>query len=229
MEPGVHQHAPRAGVVEEEPADRRVHQLVAADTQPQGPEPAEPPVVPMEPGRGQELGREHRMQPDGGRAGRPPGSGSSAGSAVAVTIDGARYPGNGSQVGSAADDVPDLRPDGLLESQVVVVTGGGSGLGRATAIELTALGATCRRRAPPRSRSRRPRPCARTAAASRSGATSATRTRSPRSWTRGARAPRADRHAREQRGGQYMSPAEDITPEGLPDGGRAEPRGHLAR
>src|SRR3954464_7082128 len=31
---------------------------------------------------------------------------------------------------------------GLLEGQVVVVTGGGSGLGRATAQELTACGAT---------------------------------------------------------------------------------------
>ena len=32
--------------------------------------------------------------------------------------------------------------DGLLDGQVAVVTGGGSGLGRATALELTALGAT---------------------------------------------------------------------------------------
>src|SRR5258706_5780791 len=31
---------------------------------------------------------------------------------------------------------------GLLEGQVVVVRGGGSGLGRATAVELTACGAT---------------------------------------------------------------------------------------
>src|SRR5215475_5380147 len=34
-----------------------------------------------------------------------------------------------------------FRP-GLLEGQVIVVTGGGSGLGRATAVELNSLGAT---------------------------------------------------------------------------------------
>src|SRR4051812_23365570 len=64
----------------------------------------------------------------------PPGSGRTAGcGSAAVAI-------------RAHDSLPARMPSqvfaqGLLDGQVVVVTGGGSGLGRATAVELAACGA----------------------------------------------------------------------------------------
>src|SRR4051794_9821637 len=66
---------------------------------------------------------------------RPSGSGRTAGcGSAAVAI-------------RAHDSLPARMPSqvfaqGLLDGQVVVVTGGGSGLGRATAVELAACGAT---------------------------------------------------------------------------------------
>src|SRR4051795_8230872 len=65
----------------------------------------------------------------------PPGSGSTAGwGSAAVAI-------------RAHDSLPARMPSqvfaqGVLDGQVVVVPGGGSGLGRATAVELAACGAT---------------------------------------------------------------------------------------
>src|SRR4051812_8643575 len=65
----------------------------------------------------------------------PPGSGRTAGCGSAAVAMGAH------------DSLPARMPSqvfaqGLLDGQVVVVTGGGSGLGRATAVELAACGAT---------------------------------------------------------------------------------------
>jgi NAD(P)-dependent dehydrogenase (short-subunit alcohol dehydrogenase family) len=104
---------------------------------------------------------------------------------------------------------------GLLDDQVAIVSGGGSGLGRASALELAALGArvvVCGRRS---------EPLEETAAAADGGRVE----------------PRAcdireedqvealvdgvlERHGRidllvNNAGGQYMSPAEDITPKGF--------------
>src|SRR6059058_6223322 len=64
----------------------------------------------------------------------PPGSGSTAGCGSAAVAM------------RAHDSLPARMPSqvfaqGLLDGQVVVVTGGGSGLGRATAVELAACGA----------------------------------------------------------------------------------------
>src|SRR4051812_44774748 len=76
-------------------------------------------------------------------------------SGCSFTVAPVRAPGSGSTAscGSAAvaiarhDSLPDPMPSqvfaqGLLDGQVVVVTGGGSGLGRATAVELAACGAS---------------------------------------------------------------------------------------
>ena len=71
---------------------------------------------------------------------------------------------------------------GLLDGQVALVSGGGSGLGRATALELAALGArvvVCGRRQEPLEETSRS--LAEAAASRRAAATSARRTRSRRS------------------------------------------------
>jgi citronellol/citronellal dehydrogenase len=105
--------------------------------------------------------------------------------------------------------------EGLLEGQVIVVTGGGSGLGRATAIELSACGATvvlAGRRSEPLEETAslceggrcRPHPCDIRAEGEVAG------------LVREA----IDRHGRidtlvNNAGGQYMSPAEDLTAKGF--------------
>ncbi len=104
---------------------------------------------------------------------------------------------------------------GLLDGQVVVVTGGGSGLGRATAQELTACGATVV------IAGRRLEPLEETAALCETGRCE-TRVCDIREedqvaglvdWV-------LERHGRidtlvNNAGGQYMTPAEDITPKGF--------------
>jgi citronellol/citronellal dehydrogenase len=104
---------------------------------------------------------------------------------------------------------------GLLDGQVAIVTGGGSGLGRATALELAALGAqvvVC---------GRRPEPLEETAAAAGDGSVEA-RTCDIReeeqvdAFVDGV----LERHGQidllvNNAGGQYLTPAEDITPKGF--------------
>jgi citronellol/citronellal dehydrogenase len=104
---------------------------------------------------------------------------------------------------------------GLLDGQVAVVTGGGSGLGRAAALELASLGArvvVCGRRG---------EPLEETAAAAEAGRVEA-RTCDIREeaqvdalvdWV-------MERHGRidvlvNNAGGQFLTPAEDITPKGF--------------
>jgi citronellol/citronellal dehydrogenase len=104
---------------------------------------------------------------------------------------------------------------GLLDGQVAVVSGGGSGLGRATALELAALGAqvvVC---------GRRQEPLDETVAAAEEGRVEARvcdirEEDQVESLVDGA----LERHGRidllvNNAGGQYMSPAEDITPKGF--------------
>jgi NAD(P)-dependent dehydrogenase (short-subunit alcohol dehydrogenase family) len=107
-----------------------------------------------------------------------------------------------------------FRP-GLLDGQVAIVSGGGSGLGRATALELAALGArvvVCGRRA---------EPLEETAAQAEGGRVEA-RPCDIREEDQVERLVDGvlERHGRidllvNNAGGQYMTPAEDITPKGF--------------
>jgi NAD(P)-dependent dehydrogenase (short-subunit alcohol dehydrogenase family) len=104
---------------------------------------------------------------------------------------------------------------GLLDGQVAIVSGGGSGLGRASALELAALGArvvVC---------GRREEPLAETAARADGGRVEARvcdirEEEQVDELVEGA----LERHGRidllvNNAGGQYMTPAEDITPKGF--------------
>ena len=104
---------------------------------------------------------------------------------------------------------------GLLDGQVAVVTGGGSGLGRATALELAALGArvvVCGRRADPLEE---------TAAAAEGGGVEALVCDiREEGQVDGLVSSVLERHGGidllvNNAGGQYMTPAEDITPKGF--------------
>src|SRR3954464_7584629 len=103
---------------------------------------------------------------------------------------------------------------GLLEGQVVVVTGGGSGLGRATAQELTACGATVV------IAGRRLEPLEETASLCEGTCEPVVcdirEEEQVGAFVDGA----LERHGRidtlvNNAGGQYMTPAEDITPKGF--------------
>ena len=104
---------------------------------------------------------------------------------------------------------------GLLDGQVAVVTGGGSGLGRATALELAALGArvvVCGRRAEPLEQT--------AAAADGGGVEALVCDIREEEQVNGFVSSVLERHGRidllvNNAGGQYMTPAEDITPKGF--------------
>src|SRR3954471_18940022 len=114
---------------------------------------------------------------------------------------------------------------GLLDGQVAIVSGGGSGLGRASALELAALGArvvVC---------GRRPEPLAETAAQADEGRVEA----HPcdireEDQVAGLVDAVLERHSQidllvNNAGGQYMTPAEDITPKGFRTGLRLNVEG----
>jgi citronellol/citronellal dehydrogenase len=105
--------------------------------------------------------------------------------------------------------------DGLLEGQVIVVTGGGSGLGRATAEELTALGARVV------VVGRREEPLEETVGLCAEGLCEARACDIREEDAVDALVDGVlERHGRidmlvNNAGGQYMTPAEDITPKGF--------------
>jgi citronellol/citronellal dehydrogenase len=104
---------------------------------------------------------------------------------------------------------------GLLDGQVVVVTGGGSGLGRATAVELAACGAQVV------VAGRRPEPLEETAGACEGGRCDAVMCDIREEEQVASLVDTVlERHGRvdtlvNNAGGQYMTPAEDITPKGF--------------
>ncbi len=104
---------------------------------------------------------------------------------------------------------------GLLDGQVAIVSGGGSGLGRASALELAALGArvvVC---------GRRPEPLEETAASAEGGRVEAVTCDIREEDEVGSLVDGVlERHGRidllvNNAGGQYLTPAEDITPKGF--------------
>jgi citronellol/citronellal dehydrogenase len=104
---------------------------------------------------------------------------------------------------------------GLLDGKIAVVSGGGSGLGRASALELAALGAhvvVC---------GRRREPLEQTAAAADGGRCEAIACDIREQEEVNSLADRVlDRHGRidllvNNAGGQFLTPAEDITPKGF--------------
>jgi citronellol/citronellal dehydrogenase len=104
---------------------------------------------------------------------------------------------------------------GLLDGQVAIVTGGGTGLGRASALELAACGATvvvC---------GRRPEPIEATAGMAEGGRVEAVECDIRDEDQVAALVDGVlDRHGQvdvlvNNAGGQYMTPAEDITPKGF--------------
>jgi citronellol/citronellal dehydrogenase len=103
---------------------------------------------------------------------------------------------------------------GLLKDQVVVVTGGGSGLGRATAVELSALGATVV------IAGRRPEPLEETAALCEGICETVVCDIREEDQVNAFADGVVERHGRidtlvNNAGGQYMTPAEDISLKGF--------------